>query len=99
MYGVSTQTSGFQLAFVQRNGIPFPLLSDVGLELVRTMRLPTFEYAVESGGPNTLIRRMAWHVQDGVIRRVWYPVFPPDRCAEAVLAGLGSPRSAHPPLP
>jgi peroxiredoxin len=31
---------------------------------------------------------MAWYVEGGVIRHVWYPVFPPDKNAETVLAWL-----------
>jgi peroxiredoxin len=83
--GVSTQTSDYQREFVERNGVPFELLSDAELVLTRAMRLPTFEYPVASGGPNTLIRRMAWYVEGGRIEKVWYPVFPPDRNAAIVL--------------
>jgi peroxiredoxin len=79
------QTSDYQREFVERNGVPFELLSDAELVLTRAMRLPTFEYPVASGGPNTLIRRMAWYVEGGRIEKVWYPVFPPDRNAAIVL--------------
>jgi peroxiredoxin len=75
---------------VARNHLPFDLLSDADLALTRAARLPTFEFAVRSGGPTTLIRRMAWYVEDGRIARLWYPVFPPDRNAETVLAWLRS---------
>lgn len=88
VYGLSTSTPGHQLEFVRRNHVPYEMLSDERLELVRAMRLPTFEYAVESGGPDTLIRRMAWFVDSGAIRQVWYPVFPPDRCAVVALEWL-----------
>lgn len=86
--GVSTQTTAYQREFVERNHVPFALLSDAELRLTRALRLPTFEYPVTSGGPRTLLRRMAWYVEGGRIRRVWYPVFPPDRNAETVLAWL-----------
>jgi peroxiredoxin len=36
----------------------------------------------------TLIKRLALIVDDGVIRHVFYPVFPPDRNAGDVLAWL-----------
>ena len=91
--GLSTQTTDFQKEFVERIHFPFPILSDASLELVRVMRLPTFEYdvaAVGGGGPNTLLKRMAWYVEQGVIRHVWYPVFPPDKNAGAVLSWLRS---------
>lgn len=88
VYGVSTQTTEFQRAFLERNAARYEILSDEELRLVRAMRLPTFEYRVESGGPDTLIRRMAWYVEKGRVAHVWYPVFPPDRNAATVLAWL-----------
>ena len=94
--GLSTQTTEFQREFAERTHLPFPILSDAGLGLVRLLRLPTFEYdvaAVGGGGPDTLIRRMAWFIESGVISHVWYPVFPPDRNAEVVLSWLKSRRS------
>ena len=39
-------------------------------------------------GPSTLIRRMAWYLEAGRIAHVWYPVFPPDKNAEVVVAWL-----------
>jgi peroxiredoxin (alkyl hydroperoxide reductase subunit C) len=36
----------------------------------------------------TLLKRMAWVVDDGVIAKVFYPVFPPDQSAAAVVAWL-----------
>ena len=90
--GVSTQTTAYQREFVQRNHVPFELLSDAELGLTRALRLPTFEFPVAGGGPTTLIRRMAWYVEGGRIARVWYPVFPPDRNAATVLAWLRSER-------
>jgi peroxiredoxin len=88
IYGVSTQTTEFQRAFLLRNDARYAILSDAELKLVRAMRLPTFSYKVESGGPDTLIRRQAWYVEKGKIGKVWYPVFPPDRNAATVLAWL-----------
>jgi peroxiredoxin len=90
--GVSTQTTTYQREFVERNHVPFDLLSDAALRLTRALRLPTFEFPVASGGPTTLIRRMAWYADGGTIRHVWYPVFPPDRNAATVLAWLRTQR-------
>ena len=81
VFGVSTQEPA--------NHVPFEMLSDRELALVRALRLPTFEYPATRGGPPTLIRRMAWFVERGGIERIWYPVFPPDRNAETVLGWLG----------
>lgn len=95
VFGISTSTSDHQREFVARTHVPFPMLSDSDLRLTRAMRLPTFEWPVESGGPSTLIKRMAWYLEPGWtasgrgawrVRRVWYPVFPPDRNAGEVLS-------------
>jgi peroxiredoxin len=88
IYGVSTQESAYQRAFVERNHVPFEMLSDRELALTRALGLPTFEYPVERGGPTTLIKRMAWFVDRGRVERIWYPVFPPDRNAKTVLDWL-----------
>lgn len=86
--GVSSQLTDYQREFVKRNHVPFELLSDAELRLTRALRLPTFEFPVRSGGPTTLIKRMAWYVESERIAKVWYPVFPPDKNAEVVLAWL-----------
>jgi peroxiredoxin len=88
VYGVSTQETGYQREFVERNHVPFEILSDRDLALTHALRLPTFEYPIAGGAPTTLIRRMAWYVERGRIERMWYPVFPPDRNAETVLGWL-----------
>jgi peroxiredoxin len=90
---VSTQETGYQREFVTRNHIPFEILSDDRLGLARALSLPTFEYPVAGGGPTTLIKRMAWYVEGGRIVKVWYPVFPPDKNAETVLAWLDASRA------
>jgi peroxiredoxin len=86
--GVSTQTTEYQREFVERNHVPFELLSDAELRLTQALRLPTFEFPVPLGESTTLIKRMAWYLDGGRIARVWYPVFPPDKNAETVLAWL-----------
>lgn len=88
VYGVSTQTTDYQREFAERNHINFPILSDAELLLTKTMRLPSIEMPIESGGPSTLIRRMSWYCDAGTIRRVWYPVFPPNENARRVLDDL-----------
>lgn len=85
---VSTQETDYQREFVARNHIPFEILSDAHLALTGALSLPTFEFPVAGGGPSTLIKRMAWYVDGGRIVKVWYPVFPPDKNAETVLAWL-----------
>lgn len=81
--GISAQTPDEQREFAEREHIPFPLLSDSDLTLVATLRLPTFE--VDS---TTLYKRLTLVAEAGRIVKVFYPVFPPDRNAAAVLAWL-----------
>lgn len=83
VFGLSTQDVGYQRELVDRLHLPFPILSDEKLELTRALRLPTFDVAGQ-----TLLRRLTLLVRDGLIEHVLYPVFPPDRHADEVLAWL-----------
>jgi peroxiredoxin len=81
--GISAQSPTEQREFARREHIPFPLLSDKGLLLVDKLGLPTFEAA-----GMTLYRRLTFVAERGEIVKVFYPVFPPDRDAAAVLSWL-----------
>jgi len=83
VFGLSTQDSAYQRELVGRLHVPFAILSDDRLALTHALHLPTMEVA-----GLTLIKRIAWIARDGVIERVFYPVFPPNRNAEVVLAAL-----------
>lgn len=83
VFGLSTQEPAYQRELAERLHVPFPILSDERLELTRAMRLPTMEVA-----GLTLIKRLSWIANDGVIERVFYPVFPPNADAATVLAAL-----------
>lgn len=85
LYGLSTQDTAYQREAAERLHLPFPLLSDADLHLTQVLRLPTFE---TSG--MTLLKRLALVIDDGMISHVFYPVFPPDRNAEDVIAWLKS---------
>ena len=83
LFGLSTQDSDYQREAVERLHLPFAILSDADLKLTRAFDLPTF--TVDG---LTLIRRMAWVIDDGVITHVFYPVFPPDKNAEEVVSWI-----------
>jgi peroxiredoxin len=83
VYGLSTQDGDYQREAVTRLHLPFAILSDAALKLGRAMKLPTF---TTSG--MELFKRMALVIDDGVIVKVFYPVFPPDKNAEEVVAWL-----------
>ena len=84
VFGLSTNHTAYQREAAERLELPFELLSDEDLALTRALGLPTFEIA-----GLTLLKRFTWIVRDGAIEHVFYPVFPPDRNAEQVIAWLG----------
>ncbi|MCR9220240.1 MAG: peroxiredoxin [Alphaproteobacteria bacterium] len=83
LFGLSTQTSAYQAEAAARLHLPFPLLSDPDLALAEALRLPWFETA-----GMRLLKRLTLILRDGRIETVFYPVFPPDRNAQAVLDWL-----------
>jgi peroxiredoxin len=83
LYGLSTQDSDYQREVAERLHLPFALLSDRELKLTRELKLPTFQV-----DGMTLIKRMAWVIDDAVMTQAFYPVFPPDKSAEQVIGWL-----------
>jgi peroxiredoxin len=81
VFGLSSQDSPYQREVAKRLHLPFPLLSDEKLALSKALRLPTMEVA-----GMTLIKRLALVIDDAIVTKVFYPVFPPDRNAGDVLA-------------
>ena len=87
VFGVSTQSTEYQQEMVKRLEVPFEVLSDEHFALTDALRLPTF--TVEG---MRLIKRLTLVVRNNKIEHVFYPVFPPDKHAEEVIAWL----KAHP---
>ena len=85
LYGLSTQDTAYQQEAASRLHLPFAILSDEKLMLTKALKLPTFMVA-----GMTLLKRMALVIDDGVIVKAFYPVFPPDKNAEEVIAWLQS---------
>jgi peroxiredoxin len=88
VYGLSTQSTPYQQEMVKRLAVPFEVLSDEHLAFTRALKLPTF--TVEG---MTLNKRLTLIVRDHRIEHVFYPVFPPDKHAEEVIAWLKAARS------
>jgi peroxiredoxin len=82
VFGMSSQSTAEQAEAAARLMLPFPLLSDPGLVLADRLALPTF---TASDGV-VRYKRLTLVVRNGHIEHVFYPVFPPDRHAEEVLA-------------
>jgi peroxiredoxin len=83
VFGLSTQSTGYQQEAVGRLHLPFELLSDERLAFAAALGLPTFEV-----DGTTLFKRLTLIIEDGRIEMVFYPVFPPGKNAEEVLAWL-----------
>jgi peroxiredoxin len=83
VFGLSTQDPAYQREAAERLHLPFALLSDERLAFANALGLPTFETA-----GMVLLKRLTLVIDDGVITKAFYPVFPPDRSAADVLDWL-----------
>ena len=86
VFGLSVQASDDQREARARLHLPFQLLSDSTLTLKHALQLPSF---VAAG--RELYKRLTLVADQGCIRKVFYPVFPPDRNVDEVLAWLRQP--------
>ncbi len=86
VFGLSTQSSEYQREAAERLHLPFELLSDQALAFSQALGLPLFDV-----DGMTLIKRATLIAESGRIAKVFYPVFPPDRNADAVIDWLKHP--------
>ncbi|WP_051367726.1 winged helix-turn-helix transcriptional regulator [Hamadaea tsunoensis] len=84
VHGVSTQRPDEQAAFAEAERIPFPLLSDVDLELSAALRLPTFRAAQQIRHKRVILVVDA----DRVVRHTAYPVVDIPAAVEEALAAV-----------
>lgn len=85
VFGLSTQATGAQREFAEREHIPFPLLSDHDHEFGSALELPTFNVQGDD-----LYKRVTLIARGGAIQHVRYPVFPPNEDAVETLRWLRS---------
>jgi peroxiredoxin len=83
VYGLSTQTTEYQKEAADRLHLPYELLSDDGQLLTQALQLPTFRVDTR-----ILLKRLTLIVVNGEIKKVFYPVFPPDQNAVDVIVWL-----------
>lgn len=83
VFGLSTQTTEYQQEAASRLHLPFALLSDAEYQFTDSLALPTFQ----TGGMR-LNKRVTLIALDGLIKKYFYPVFPPDKSTEEVIAWL-----------
>jgi peroxiredoxin len=85
VFGLSSQSTEYQREARDRLQLPFELLSDGPLRMKEALRLPTFVVQdIE------LYKRLTLIIEDATIKKVFYPVFPPDKNVEEVLTWLSS---------
>jgi peroxiredoxin len=85
VYGLSTQTTTYQKEAANRLHLPFPLVSDNNLKFIESLSIPTFEV-----DGMTLSKRITLVANNGIIEKVFYPVFPPNENANHVIAYLNA---------
>lgn len=83
LFGLSTQTRDYQTEAVARLHLPFALLSDADCAFGQALGLPGMDVDGQY-----LHKRLTMIARDGMITKVFYPVFPPDQDAENVIAWL-----------
>ena len=83
VFGLSSQDTEYQIEAKERLHLPFELLSDLDLSFATTLKLPIFAIAAQQ-----LIKRVTLIAKDGIIVKVFYPVFPPNRNADRVIEWL-----------
>jgi peroxiredoxin len=85
VFALSSQASDYQLELKQRLHLPFELLSDSQFTLQQAMNLPVFQ---TSG--MQLYKRLTMIVKANIVKKVFYPIFPPDQHAKEVIDWLKS---------
>jgi peroxiredoxin len=83
IFGLSTQTPEYQKEMAERLHLPFEVLSDADLKFTHALNLPTFTF-----DDMILIKRLTLVLKGGRIEKVFYPVFPPDKHGEQIVAWL-----------
>lgn len=85
LYGLSVQDTDYQREMAVRLHLPFSVLSDKDFAFSRALNLPMFQAA-----GLTLLKRLSFIARDGLVTKVFYPVFPPDKNAGEMLAWLNA---------
>ena len=81
--GITSQKIDHNKEMTERLRIPFDILSDSSFELTKLIKLPTF--AIDE---KIFIKRLTIILEKSVIKKVFYPIFPPDLHINDVLEWL-----------
>ena len=71
--GLSTQNVNELKEMSKRLKIPYDVVSDANLNFVNLMKLPTFNV-----NQRVFIKRLTLIIENSIIKKVFYPIFPPD---------------------
>jgi len=80
IFGLSTQSTGYQKELATRLHLPYPILSDEKLEFAKMLNLPTFKVLNMN-----LLKRITLILKDNKIIKYFYPIFPPTKNIEDVI--------------
>ena len=83
VFGASSQAIEAQNEAVTRLKLPFGLVNDSAFKLTESLNLPTFNYQGVK-----MIKRLTIVAVNGEIRKVFYPVFPPDQNVKHIILWL-----------
>ena len=81
--GVSTQAVDDLKEMVTRLGVTYDVVSDVNLEFAKKINLPTF--AIDD---KVYLKRTTLIIEKSVIKKVFYPIFPPNKHINEVIKWL-----------
>ena len=80
VFGLSVQSTEYQKEVKSRLNLPFELLSDENFHFINKLSLPIFEI-----DDIVLAQRVTLVCQDGIIKKIFYPIEDPERNALDVL--------------
>ena len=81
--GVSTLTIEDLKEMVLRLRVPYDILSDANLDFSNQLSLPTFQIQKK-----VYIKRLTLIIENSIIKKFFYPVFPPNKHIEDVIKWL-----------
>lgn len=85
VFGISAQNTDDQSEASNRLNLPYMLLSDNSFELSNALNLPLLQV-----GNLKLIKRLTLITKNGIIKKCFYPVFPPDKNVDYVIEWLSN---------
>ena len=83
IFGVSTQNCEYQKELHNRLELPYEILSDSELKFQESLNLPVFN--IEN---KVLLKRITLLLEEGIISKVHYPVFPSNKDVDWVIHEL-----------